>query len=134
MKSNYLHALGITTWIRRNFQKDLQKNSVEFYCYHLLKNDQLDGMLIADYSEDTQAETELLAAICKAIYPDYQRKENTSTEINKNLNFYLLMGKQASLLSIDPNKKIVRTYSPAELIDTPALKKEVWQSLRTCSK
>jgi len=126
-KTDYLHSLEITQWVRRTTEL---KNTQECYCYHLFKNNALDAILIADCGKEIQIETDLLAAICKAIYPSFQRKENLKSPTSLAVNVAILMGNKASSLSKSLFKKTLKTYSPAELVQNPALKKEVWQKLK----
>ena len=128
MIAKYLHLMGIDVW-RFHIATDL----CEYYRYNLLslQNRQV-GTLLADAILQNEAEIQLVEKIVKATKKQVNGGlQSGFLESNEFGKCIILLGSQVTNLINQPEQsKIIKSHSPADLLQNPALKVQTWKDLK----
>ncbi|AKQ33759.1 hypothetical protein [Candidatus Coxiella mudrowiae] len=128
---HYLPLMGIDVW---RFRTSVL---FEYYRYDLLdsQNHQV-GVLLADAVLLNEAEAQLVEKIAKATKKQVRGGLQTGPwESSELVECVILLGSRvAYLINSAKQSQIIRSYSPADLLQNTALKVQTWSDLKTAIK
>lgn len=131
MKKHYLNKMGIISWHFRNPQ------TRSYYLYHLYQDQECVGTLLADAELKTSEEEQLIRAIARATQKRVVggMRADPLNEHLKEGRVIIALGSGVAkevqkLTSVIRKKKLIKSYSPAILLEKTHLKAETWEVLK----
>ena len=120
--------MGIDVWRFRT------PNSYKYYHYDLFNlQNQKVGTLLADAVLKNEAEAQLVEKIAKATKKQVKGSLRSGLlEFNELGKCVILLGSQVTRLTSSlEQSQIIKSYSPADLLQNTALKVQTWNDLKT---
>jgi hypothetical protein len=141
-KTATLKAMGIQTWYprvdlplaKREVPPQVeQKESVLCYCYQWQKAGKVVACLLAEYGKGSSDESNLIAAIAKALPFEHQGGcKELSVAGLKQLGVPMIVLGETLLqeLGLRPSATVLKAGAPTAMLADQSLKREAWKQLQ----